>query len=197
MGLCGCGICRRDQGRFYDRSLSPFGVRRLQGGGRCHGAGVRPLFPDADLLPARGVSHRTKPFRSRTPWISQLLDQVQPQKPDLPDFRLQGKTGSNNIHSLDVARFMNEFILRPRIGEVYNLGGGRGNSISILEALDLIGQISGKKMSYEYIDRNRKGDHICYVSDLSKTKGHYPGWILTKNLHMIFEEIYDAWTHRF
>jgi len=92
---------------------------------------------------------------------------------------------------------MNEFILRPRIGEVYNLGGGRGNSISILEALDLIGQISGKKMSYEYIDRNRKGDHICYVSDLSKTKGHYPGWILTKNLHMIFEEIYDAWTHRF
>ncbi len=112
-------------------------------------------------------------------------------------FGYKGKQVRDNIHSLDVARFMNEFILRPRIGEVYNLGGGRGNSISILEALDLIGQISGKKMSYEYIDRNRKGDHICYVSDLSKTKGHYPGWILTKNLHMIFEEIYDAWTHRF
>jgi CDP-paratose 2-epimerase len=91
---------------------------------------------------------------------------------------------------------MSEFIRQPRIGEVYNLGGGRENSISILEAFDLIARISGKPMSYEYIDKNRIGDHICYISDLSKMRAHYPSWDITKGLEATFHEIYEAWLDR-
>ncbi|HXM03131.1 MAG TPA: NAD-dependent epimerase/dehydratase family protein, partial [Chthoniobacterales bacterium] len=111
-------------------------------------------------------------------------------------FGYQGKQVRDNIHSLDVARFMNQFIQAPRIAEVYNLGGGRENSISILEAFRLISQISGKKMSYEYVDQNRKGDHICYISDLSKMRAHYPEWSITKDLRTTFEEIFQAWRTR-
>ena len=111
-------------------------------------------------------------------------------------FGYQGKQVRDNIHSLDVARFMHEFIQAPRVAEVYNLGGGRENSVSILEAFQLIAGISGKKMSYEYVDQNRKGDHICYISDLSKMKAHYPNWGITKNLQATFEEIFQAWQNR-
>jgi CDP-paratose 2-epimerase len=104
-------------------------------------------------------------------------------------FGYKGKQVRDNIHSLDVAQLINEFIEAPRIGEVYNLGGGRENSISIFEAFSLIAEISGKKMNYEYVDQNRKGDHICYISDLSKTKAHYPKWRITKDLRTTFEEI--------
>src|SRR4029077_5581306 len=105
-------------------------------------------------------------------------------------FGYKGKQVRDNIHSLDVACFMFEFIQAPRIGEVYNLGGGRDNSISIIEAFSLIADISGKKMTYEYVDENRKGDHICYISDLSKMRAHYPKWNITKDLRSTFEEIF-------
>jgi nucleoside-diphosphate-sugar epimerase len=95
-----------------------------------------------------------------------------------------------------VARFMSGFIQAPRIGEVYNLGGGRENSISIPEAFALISEISGKKMSYEYLDQHRKGDHICYISDLSKMRAHYPEWGITRDLRSTFEEIFRAWRTR-
>lgn len=111
-------------------------------------------------------------------------------------FGYEGKQVRDNIHSLDVARFMDEFIRQPRIGEVYNLGGGRGNSISILEAFDLIAEISGKKMSYEYVEQNRRGDHICYISNLSKIRSHYPNWDITKGLQETFQEIFKAWKRR-
>jgi CDP-paratose 2-epimerase len=111
-------------------------------------------------------------------------------------FGYRGKQVRDNIHSLDVARFVNEFIQAPRIGEVYNLGGGRDNSVSILEAFSLISEISGKKMSYDYNGLNRKGDHICYISDLSKIKAHYPRWNITKGLRTTFEEIYRGWQER-
>jgi len=87
-------------------------------------------------------------------------------------------------------------VAAPRQGEVYNLGGGRANSVSILEAFDLIASISGKKMLHEYVDQNRAGDHICYISDLSKMKAHYPGWDITKDLKTTFEEIHQAWVTR-
>lgn len=108
-------------------------------------------------------------------------------------FGYKGKQVRDNIHSYDVARFIDEFLKSPRIAEVYNLGGGRGNSISILEAFKLIESISGKKMISEYVPKNREGDHICYISDLTKMKQHYPDWGITKNLQTIFEEIYAAW----
>jgi len=108
----------------------------------------------------------------------------------------KGKQVRDNIHSYDVVRFIDEFIKAPRPGEVYNLGGGRNNSISILEAFDLIEDVSGKKMQYHYQDSHRIGDHICYISDLSKMKSHYKKWNITKNLSNIFEEIYSDWDQR-
>jgi CDP-paratose 2-epimerase len=111
-------------------------------------------------------------------------------------FGYKGKQVRDNIHSFDVAQFMNQFIQAPRIAEVYNLGGGRENSISILEAFNLIEQISEKKMSYECIEQNRKGDHICYISDLSKMRSHYPKWNITKSLKETFLEIYESWCKR-
>ncbi len=108
----------------------------------------------------------------------------------------QGKQVRDNIHSLDVARFMHSFIMNPRCGEVYNLGGGRANSCSILEAFALTEKVSGKRMIYEYVDQNRAGDHICYISDLSKMTSHYPKWGITKSLSDIVEEIYESWSSR-
>ena len=111
-------------------------------------------------------------------------------------FGYKGKQVRDNIHSVDVARFIHEFIKSPRVAEVYNLGGGKENSCSILEAFDMISAISGKAMKYEYSDQNRIGDHICYYSDLSKMKAHYPGWDISKSLNTIFEEIYMSWMER-
>jgi CDP-paratose 2-epimerase len=65
-----------------------------------------------------------------------------------------------------------------------------------LEAFDLIARISGQEMAYEYVDKNRIGDHICYISDLSKIRVHYPSWNITKGLETIFREIYEAWRDR-
>lgn len=108
-------------------------------------------------------------------------------------FGYLGKQVRDNIHSHDVASFIERFIEAPRCGEVYNLGGGRGNSCSILEAFERSEALTGKKMHYEYLDQNREGDHICYISNLSKMKEHYPGWEITKSLDDIFEEIVRAW----
>lgn len=108
-------------------------------------------------------------------------------------FGYKGKQVRDNIHSYDVANFMHHFLQKPRIGEVYNIGGGRDNSVSILEAFDKIAALSGKPMQYEYIEQNRSGDHICYISDLSKMKEHYPGWEITKDLDSVFDEIFQSW----
>jgi CDP-paratose 2-epimerase len=104
----------------------------------------------------------------------------------------KGKQVRDNIHSLDVARFIHAFSESPRCGEVYNIGGGRGNSISILESFERVTALTGKKMDFEYVEQNRAGDHICYISDLSKMRRHYPGWDITKTLNHIFEEIVSA-----
>jgi CDP-paratose 2-epimerase len=111
-------------------------------------------------------------------------------------FGYKGKQVRDNIHSHDVVAFMLAFIEKPRPGEVYNIGGGRQNSCSILEAFELAEQASGKQMQYEYVDQNRIGDHICYISDLSKMMAHFPGWSITKSLPTIFTEICDSWRVR-
>ena len=108
----------------------------------------------------------------------------------------KGKQVRDNIHSLDVARFAHAFIEKPRSGETYNLGGGRNNSCSIIEAFALAEAVSGKKMQYDYVDQNRAGDHVCYISNLEKMRRHYPGWDLTKSLADIFEEIHRSWAER-
>lgn len=111
-------------------------------------------------------------------------------------FGYKGKQVRDNIHSYDVARFMEEFIKAPRVGEVYNIGGGKQNTCSIWEAFAKIEALSGKKMLYSYTDENRIGDHICYYSDLSKMKAHYPAWDITRSLDRIFSDIYEGWQER-
>jgi len=111
-------------------------------------------------------------------------------------FGYQGKQVRDNIHSLDVARFIHAFSENPRVGEVYNIGGGRANSVSILEAFERIAALSGHQMQFEYVDQHREGDHICYISDLSKMRRHFPSWDLSKSLDDIFQEIYAAQLQR-
>jgi len=101
----------------------------------------------------------------------------------------KGKQVRDQIHSVDVIGAFNEFYQNPRPGEVYNLGGGRDNSASILECISKIEACIGKKVNYEYLDENRKGDHICYISDLRKLKGDYPQWSLTWSLDRIIEHM--------
>jgi len=109
-------------------------------------------------------------------------------------FGYKGKQVRDNIHSYDVTRFIAAFIEKPRKGEVYNLGGGKLNTCSILEAFSLAESISGKKMQYSYNEKNRDGDHICYYSNLDKMKNHYPDWGITRNLKQTFEEIMKSWS---
>ena len=111
-------------------------------------------------------------------------------------FGYKGKQVRDNIHSEDVAGFMHEFFLQPRCGEVYNLGGGKENSCSIIEAFEMVEALSGRKQRHAYVDKNRVGDHICYYSDLRKMKQHYPGWAVTRSLPRIMEEIVRAWHER-
>lgn len=108
----------------------------------------------------------------------------------------KGKQVRDNIHSHDVARFIAAFINAPRIAQVYNIGGGKNNTCSIIEAFDRIRDLSNKEMKYTYFDENRIGDHICYYSDLTKMRNHYPDWNITKSLDDIFKEIYSSWLKR-
>ena len=111
-------------------------------------------------------------------------------------FGYKGKQVRDNIHSEDVASFMYAFWKSPRVAEVYNLGGGKPNSCSILEAFDMVENATGQKMKWRYVDENRSGDHICYYSDLRKMYDHYPEWKITKTLSVIFEEIAYSWRQR-
>jgi CDP-paratose 2-epimerase len=108
----------------------------------------------------------------------------------------KGKQVRDNIHSHDVASLMLEFSKAPRVAEVYNLGGGKENACSILEAFEMAEQITGRPMSWQYLEENRIGDHICYFSDLRKLKSHYPAWSITKTLQTVFEEIASGWMER-
>jgi CDP-paratose 2-epimerase len=111
-------------------------------------------------------------------------------------FGYKGKQVRDNIHSEDVASFMYEFWKSPCVAEVYNLGGGKSNSCSVLEAFRMAEDVTGKKMNWRYVDENRIGDHICYYSDLRKMQAHYPNWRIVKTLPMIFEEIVASWKQR-
>lgn len=111
-------------------------------------------------------------------------------------FGYKGKQVRDNIHSWDVARFAEEFISTPRCAEVYNIGGGRENSCSILEAFKRVEALSGNPMHFEYVEKPRDGDHICYISNLDKLRTHYPQWAISKSLNDIFIEILQSWKIR-
>lgn len=111
-------------------------------------------------------------------------------------FGYKGKQVRDNIHAEDVASLIHEFYQNPRVGAVYNLGGGERNSCSILEAFSIVEQITGNRMHSVYEDEPRIGDHICYFSDLTLVESHYPNWRLSRSLPAIFEEICKAWQMR-
>jgi len=104
-------------------------------------------------------------------------------------FGYKGKQVRDNIHAFDIACAIEEITKAPRCGEVYNIGGGRANSCSILEAFDRVELLTGRKMRTEYVEKNREGDHICYISNMAKFRHHYPNWKITKSLDNIFQEI--------
>lgn len=106
-------------------------------------------------------------------------------------FGYKGKQVRDNIHSYDLITAFDAFYESPRSGEVYNIGGGRQNSCSILEAIAACEKILGQKMKYTYSDENRSGDHIWYISDLGKFQSHYPQWKQQYGLHDILAQIYE------
>ena len=95
-----------------------------------------------------------------------------------------------------MARFAHEFIKSPRSGEVYNLGGGKANSCSVLEAFRLAEDLTGQRQVWSYVEENRIGDHIVYYSDLRKARQHYPAWNVSVSLRDIFAQIAGAWRGR-
>ena len=107
-------------------------------------------------------------------------------------FGYKGKQVRDNIHSADLIAAFDAFYQAPRIGEVYNIGGGRESNCSIREAIALCQETTGRPLRYKYTDTNRVGDHIWYVSDLSKFKSHYPSWGITRTVPEILNEIYEA-----
>lgn len=111
-------------------------------------------------------------------------------------FGYKGKQVRDNIHSEDVASMIYAFYRQPLCGEVYNIGGGKENSCSIVESLEMVEQITGKKQRYSYVEQNRVGDHICYYSDLRKLQSDFPQWKITKPLPTILEEIARSWVTR-
>ncbi len=111
-------------------------------------------------------------------------------------FGYKGKQVRDNIHSWDLINMFWHFYQNPRQGEVYNAGGGRFSNCSMTEAIEICEKITGKKMNYSYSESNRIGDHIWYISDLTKFKTHYPQWHWKYNLDDILVQIYNGFISR-
>ena len=107
-------------------------------------------------------------------------------------FGYKGKQVRDNIHSFDLVEAFKEFITAPRAGEVYNIGGSRHSNCSMLEAIELCEEISGRKLKWHYEETNRVGDHIWWISDVRKFQGHYPNWKLRYDMDGILNEIHRA-----
>jgi len=101
----------------------------------------------------------------------------------------KGKQVRDNLHSYDVCTAIEAFYESPRCAAVYNLGGGRANSISVLEAVARYEELFGRRLRVEYVDQNRAGDHICYISDLRRFRADYPRWTVSRSLDDILREI--------
>ena len=107
-------------------------------------------------------------------------------------FGYKGKQVRDNLHSFDVVRAVEEFAKSPRPGEVYNLGGGRENSISVLEAVAAVETLTGRKINWVYQDEPRRGDHICYISNLAKLRCDFPAWQVTRDLPSMLKEMVEV-----
>jgi len=107
-------------------------------------------------------------------------------------FGYKRKQVRDNIHSADLIRAFHEFFKKPRSGEVYNMGGGRHSNCSMLEAISLCESVTGKPLQWNYVDENRRGDHIWWISDISRFKEQYPDWELQYDVPRILQEIYEC-----
>ena len=107
-------------------------------------------------------------------------------------FGYKGKQVRDNIHASDVCAAALAYAEAPRPGAVYNIGGGRENSVSILEAIARLEELTGRKLEVEYVEEARRGDHICYISDLRRLRGDYPGWDVRVTLDEILRELVGA-----
>lgn len=107
-------------------------------------------------------------------------------------FGYRGKQVRDNIHSADLIAAFDCFFRQPRAGEVYNIGGGRFSNCSMLEAIGICEEISGRPLQWTYRDENRIGDHIWWISDVGKFQSHYPQWRLTRDVRQICQEIFEA-----
>jgi CDP-paratose 2-epimerase len=107
-------------------------------------------------------------------------------------FGYKGKQVRDNIHSFDLVEAFAAFIARPRVAEVYNIGGSRYCNCSMLEAIELCEQVAGQRLSWTYEENNRIGDHMWWISDVRKFQAHYPGWKFRYALREILEEIHRA-----
>ncbi len=177
-----------DENCRIDRTMhSLFGASKVaadiyaQEYGRYFGMGVG-IFRGGCLT---GPSHSGVELHG---FLSYLLKVALSGKP-YTVFGYKGKQVRDNIHSFDVVRAFEEFARNPRPGEVYNFGGGRGNSVSMLEAISKIEALTGRRINWTYSEQARKGDHICYISNLAKFKSHFPGWSLTRSLDSTLEEM--------
>src|SRR5437879_4532633 len=104
----------------------------------------------------------------------------------------KGKQVRDQIHSFDVVRAFEAFIREPHAGAVYNLGGGRANSISVLEAIAAVETRAGRRLNHSYVEGNRVGDHICYISDLRHLAADYPKWSITWSLDRILDQLVES-----
>ena len=104
----------------------------------------------------------------------------------------KGKQVRDNIHSFDLVSALYHFFRSPRPGEVYNIGGGRFANVSVREAIELCEKVCGKKVKHTYVKDNRIGDHIWWISDVSKFKAHYPGWRQAWGIEDTIRQIFDA-----
>lgn len=111
-------------------------------------------------------------------------------------FGYKGKQVRDNIHSSDLIAAFYEFFLDPDCAAVYNIGGGRESNCSMLEAIEICQDITGRPMNYSYIDENRSGDHIWYISGLTKFSQRYPNWRITYDVPQILREIYEKNSER-
>ena len=111
-------------------------------------------------------------------------------------FGYKGKQVRDNIHSFDLVEAFVEFIHTPRNGEVYNIGGSRHSNCSVLEAIELCEEISGRELTRSYEETNWIGDHIWWISDVRKFQKHYPAWKFRYSLRQILEEIHRVVTGR-
>lgn len=118
------------------------------------------------------------------------------KKTEYTIYGYHGKQVRDNIHSRDLVEAFYQFYSHPRCGEVYNIGGGRDNSCSVLEAIELCQEISGNRLNTRFSQQHRQADHIWYITDSRKFQQHYPEWKITMTLPQIIEDLWIAQTHR-